>query len=495
MVEVSPIVCPMSANAARAHQRVFLVAPQETPRASQAPPAAVMQCLAPPIQPQQVLQQPQQQQQQQHQTTVVYILKPEIKVDPALQQPSPPPPPPLPTLPNQPLPPSPASVAAPASSGATAAGGPSSTIPNSVAGKGAEALLLPLDLSTKVRHDSAASNSSNSFFDIGLGPRTSSCSSTSSRSSVMSDGERRMKRKEQNKAAAHNYRQRKKSFSDLIESEHENLFKKNEELKTRKARLESQIKNMRALLDQAAKKEAKQAELQKERQAAAAAAGERKRNLSAMAAIAVPPAPLSLALLPPPPPPLAPPTLAPPPPAAAGSLSISIRPRSMSDVSPLMLPQHPVGPEDIFRERKNTWPLGPAATAGSSPAAAAAAVAVARERKKEQNKLASRRFRQRRRMEMTHCEVEGHRLEVRNRKLREACEELESKIRLLKDLMNNRQQQQQPKQQQPGTGSGGEGKNSINAKVEDTTVKNPVTCAAQFSKALTPSTSSTTTHR
>ena len=95
---------------------------------------------------------------------------------------------------------------------------------------------------------------------------------------------------------------------------------------------------------------------------------------------------------------------------------------------------------------------------------------------------------------MTHCEVEGHRLEVRNRKLREACEELESKIRLLKDLMNNRQQ---PKQQQPGTGSGGDGEaeNSINAKVEDTAVKNPVTCAAQFSKALTPSTSSTTTHR
>ena len=480
MVEVSPIVCPMSASVARP-QRVFLVAPQETLRVSQVPPAAVMQCLAPPIQPQQVLQQPQQQQQQQQQQRVVYILKPDIKVDQAVHQPSPPPPP-LPTLPNQPLPPTPSCVA-PTSSGTSTAVGPSSTTSPA---KGADALLLPLDLSTKVRHDSAASNSSSSFFDIGLGPRTSSCSSTSSMSSVMSNEERRMKRKEQNKAAAHNYRQRKKSFSDLIESEHENLCRKNEELKARKARLESQIKNMRALLDQAAKKEAKQAELQKEQQASAAAAGERKRNLSAMAAIALPPAPLSLALLPPPPPPLAPPP----------GLTISIRPRSMSDVSPLMLPQHPVGPEDIFRERKNTWPLGPTGT--SSSPAAAAAVAVARERKKEQNKLASRRFRQRRRMEMTHCEAEGHRLEVRNRRLKEACEELESKIRLLKDLMNNRQQQQQQKQQQPGTGGGDDGKNCINAKVEGnaTVEKNPNTCAAQISKALlTPSTSSAATHR
>jgi len=490
MVEVSPIVCPMSAGVARA-QRVFLVAPQEPPRASQAPPAAVMQCLAPPpVQPQQILQPPQQHLQQQQQR-VVLILQPEI---PALQHS----PPPLPTLPNQPLPPSSAlpSAKPTTSSGANVAAvgiAPTSPNPAIAAGKSAtDALLLPLDLSTKVRHDSAASNSSNSFFDIGLGPRTSSCSSTSSRSSVMSDEERRMKRKEQNKAAAHNYRQRKKSFSDLIESEHEMLCKRNEELKARKARLESQIKNMRTLLDQAAKKEARQAELQKERQAAAAAAtaagggGERKRNLSAMAAIGVPPplpaaaAPLSLALLPPPPPP--------PPPSA---LSISIRPRSMSDVSPLMLPQHPVGPEDIFRERKNTWPLGPTA---ASPAAAA----VARERKKEQNKLASRRFRQRRRMEMTHCEAEGHRLEARNRRLREACEELESKIRLLKDLMNNRPQQQQKQQQQAGAGSGDGGKkNCINAMVEaNADSKNPPdSCGARVSQAPIPSTSSTTTPR
>ena len=448
MVEVSPVVCPVSASVAR-HQRVFLVAPQEAPRTAQAAPAATMQVLTPPL--------------QQQQQRIVYILKPEIKIEqaaPQLQQPSPPPPPPPPTLPSHPLPPSPAAAAAVATPAKTAL----------------DALLpLPLDLSTKVRHDSAASNSSNSaFFEIGLGPRTSSCSSTSSRSSAMSDEERRLKRKEQNKAAAHNYRQRKKSFSDLIETEHENLCKKNEELKARKARLESQIKNMRALLDQAAKKEAKQLELQREQEAAAAAAaavtGERKRNLSAMAAIAVP---LALAPAPPPSQQLLPP---PPPPPPPGGLPISIRPRSLSDVSPLMLPQHPVGREDIFRERKNTWPLG-----GESPPATPAAVAMAKERKKEQNKLASRRFRQRRRMEMTQCEAEGHRLEARNRRLREACEEMESKIRLLKDLMNNRQQQ--------------DSKDCINAKADGTTpaAENPITPIT-----ATPSTStstSSTTHR
>ena len=61
--------------------------------------------------------------------------------------------------------------------------------------------------------------------------------------------EMRMKRRrKQNKAAAQNYRERKTSSSDLIESEHENLCKRNEELKGREARLESQIKNVKALL-------------------------------------------------------------------------------------------------------------------------------------------------------------------------------------------------------------------------------------------------------
>jgi hypothetical protein len=302
---------------------------------------------------------PQQQQQQPH---VLFILKQEVT--------------PPPQLPTQPLPPVTTSAAD----------------------------LLPLDLSCKVRHDSS---SSNSFFDVGLGPRTNSCSSNSS--SIFSDEDKRRKRKDQNKAAAHHYRQRKKSFSGYIETEHDLLTKKNDELKTRKIKLETQVKNMRALLDDTAKKEAKKLELEK----AAEEAEPRRRNMSAMAALAPPP---------PPPPPFA------------------IRPRSMSDVTPLMLPQHPS--EDVanamgmMRDRKNTWPMSALGNA------AAVAAVHGRERKKEQNKLASRRFRMRRRTEMSHSEVEGHRLEARNKRLREMCGEMESKIGMLKDIMYNKKQEE-----------------------------------------------------
>ncbi len=43
--------------------------------------------------------------------------------------------------------------------------------------------------------------------------------------------------------------------------------------------------------------------------------------------------------------------------------------------------------------------------------------------------LFPRRFRQRRKAEQTHSELEAHQLEGRNRRLRERVEELESKIR------------------------------------------------------------------
>lgn len=63
-------------------------------------------------------------------------------------------------------------------------------------------------------------------------------------------------------------------------------------------------------------------------------------------------------------------------------------------------------------------------------------ISITQDRKKEQNKLASRRFRQRRKMEQTNCEREAQLLENSNKLLKEKCEEMESKIRLLKDLMN-----------------------------------------------------------
>jgi hypothetical protein len=47
----------------------------------------------------------------------------------------------------------------------------------------------------------------------------------------------------QNKAAAQAYRQRKKSFSELVETEYDLMLKQNLELLGRKAKLESQVRN------------------------------------------------------------------------------------------------------------------------------------------------------------------------------------------------------------------------------------------------------------
>ena len=57
-------------------------------------------------------------------------------------------------------------------------------------------------------------------------------------------------------------------------------------------------------------------------------------------------------------------------------------------------------------------------------------------RKKEQNRLASQRFRQRRKVEQCKWELEARALENKNRRLRTKCDEMESKIKLLKDLMS-----------------------------------------------------------
>ena len=74
--------------------------------------------------------------------------------------------------------------------------------------------------------------------------RANSCSGS------ILDNDRRLKRKEQNKVAAQSYRQRKKSFSGLIETEHEKLTKRNLQLKLHKQKLEDQIARVRALLNE-----------------------------------------------------------------------------------------------------------------------------------------------------------------------------------------------------------------------------------------------------
>ena len=72
------------------------------------------------------------------------------------------------------------------------------------------------------QHPLDLSNKNNPDLDVFIHGRTNSCSSTTSSTSTSSESyfdERRLKRKEQNKTAAHNYRQRKKSVSEQIEGE------------------------------------------------------------------------------------------------------------------------------------------------------------------------------------------------------------------------------------------------------------------------------------
>jgi len=73
----------------------------------------------------------------------------------------------------------------------------------------------------------------------------------------------------------------------------------------------------------------------------------------------------------------------------------------------------------VPRPRKYTWPM----------------TLTGKERKKAQNKLASRRFRQRRKQEQSCVELQAHQLEQENRKLREKAGKLEEKIQQLKRVM------------------------------------------------------------
>lgn len=58
-----------------------------------------------------------------------------------------------------------------------------------------------------------------------------------------------------------------------------------------------------------------------------------------------------------------------------------------------------------------------------------------KDRKKEQNRLASRRFRVRRKMEMSTNEVQVAVLEKRNVKLRSICDDYTKKIGVIKDVL------------------------------------------------------------
>ena len=80
-----------------------------------------------------------------------------------------------------------------------------------------------------------------------------------------------------------------------------------------------------------------------------------------------------------------------------------------------------------MRPRQNTWPRDRAAISMEGLSG--------RDRKKEQNRLASRRFRVRRKIEMSVCEVQVAVLERRNTKLRRICDDFTKKITVMKDVL------------------------------------------------------------
>jgi hypothetical protein len=219
--------------------------------------------------------------------------------------------------------------------------------------------------------------------------RAGSCSSSTSSSTTSSRGscgqlnedEKRLKRKEQNKAAAHSYRQRKKSFSDQIETEHERLTQRNVQLVATKKRLEEQIGRMRQLLNQAIVETRK---TEAEEAAAAAAEASRKRSMSGgafellarqqqlvqqRAQKGEQPAQMLVTS----------------DNAASPPVNVEVAGAQLQfqgSLQPLPLEQlaEETSLSPMPRPRKYTWPM----------------TLTGRERKKAQNKLASRRFRQRR---------------------------------------------------------------------------------------------------
>ena len=83
--------------------------------------------------------------------------------------------------------------------------------------------------------------------------------------------------------------------------------------------------------------------------------------------------------------------------------------------------------EPRIRPRQNTWPMDKRALRIQG--------LMGKDRKKEQNRLASRRFRVRRKMEMSVNEVQLSVLEKRNGKLRRVCEDYTKKIDVIKDVL------------------------------------------------------------
>jgi len=260
---------------------------------------------------------------------------------------------------------------------------------------------------------------------------------------------RRQKRREQNKAAAQSYRLRKKSVTELIETEHEVALKRNKQLMTYKTTLEAEISRMRSLLQEIAmtsklKNEEKLLPLGNPVTVSVAKSNRDPNGIQSKALDFSRPSVtmacsnlcstkrnqrlVSLDI------------------SSASSSSFDTQSSSSPPESPdtqqlaftgpwtnpmdrKSIPQISIKEEELpaMRPRQNTWPMDATTSHIHN--------LTGKNRKKEQNRLASRRFRVRRKMEMSDNEIQLNILEKRNHKLRRICDDYSKKIEVIKEVL------------------------------------------------------------
>jgi len=260
---------------------------------------------------------------------------------------------------------------------------------------------------------------------------------------------RRQKRREQNKAAAQSYRLRKKSVTELIETEHEVALKRNKQLMTYKTTLEAEISRMRSLLQDIAmtsklKNEEKLLPLGTPLTASVTKGNKDHNGIQSKALdFSRPSVTMTCSNL-----------CSTKRNQRLVSLDISYASSSSFDsqsscsppespntqqraftgpwTNPMdrkSIPQISIKEEELpaMRPRQNTWPMDATTSHINN--------LTGKNRKKEQNRLASRRFRVRRKMEMSDNESQLNILEKRNHKLRRICDDYSKKIEVIKEVL------------------------------------------------------------
>ena len=260
---------------------------------------------------------------------------------------------------------------------------------------------------------------------------------------------RRQKRRDQNKAAAQSYRQRKKSITDLIETEHDIALKRNKQLMAYRATLEAEIVRMRSLLQDIAntKKEKEETKI----------VPISRHGITILNSAKVTPENTQFLALDfskhttgKPHPIIAPGTPCqqkadvheiyegslPSSTDSQASHSVPTSPNSQSSGAEMSwsdlstqfaLKNNREFEPPIMRPRQNTWPMDRNTIRLKG--------LEGKDRKKEQNRLASRRFRVRRKVEMSVNEVQLMALEKRNVKLNKVCDDYTKKIAVIKEVL------------------------------------------------------------